>query len=218
KCTPPIVALARQFVAHGFVVMTIDSPLRGERAPRDMNRLALLRAQFDRNNFLHYCGDYSRAVDYLASRPEVDAARLGYVGISWGAITGITFVAHDPRIQVMASVVAGGDFLGPIFGHTPEEAKAIAREIDPVNHVGQIAPRPLLLLNMTQDKLIARPYAEALHKAAGKGSTIIWLNTDHDFHGPDHDKVAPTVIKFLEEHLRGSTPSAAASGTQEAKR
>ena len=61
---------------------------------------------------MHYCGDYSRATDFLTARPEVDKDRLGFVGISWGAITGITYVAYDPRIKAMGSMVGGGNFLG----------------------------------------------------------------------------------------------------------
>ena len=73
KKTDYIVALGKQFVAHGFVVLTIDSPLRGERAPKEKKKVDFFLSDFGRDIFLQYCGDYSRSVDYLLSRPDVDA-------------------------------------------------------------------------------------------------------------------------------------------------
>src|SRR6185503_13539333 len=99
KNTNYIVAIGKLAVARGLVVLTIDSPNRGERKGKDPERTLLA------GNFLQYLGDYSRATDFLASRPEVAKDRLGYIGISWGAITGVTYAAHDPRIKVVASLV-----------------------------------------------------------------------------------------------------------------
>lgn len=199
KDTKYIVTLGRRFADRGFVVLTIDSALRGERAPKHAGPLARLATQFDRDTFVQYCGDYSRAVDYLDTRPDVDPGRIAYVGISWGAITGITFSAYDPRIKVVVSMVGGGGFLGKIVGGT--HAEEVTRELDPVNQVHLIPPRPLLLVNATHDRMIARPYAEALHRAAGPTAKIVWVDTDHEFQGADREKVAETVIQFVEENL-----------------
>jgi dienelactone hydrolase len=49
--------------------------------------------------------DDSRGVSYLASRPEVDPARIGCVGLSIGGIRAARLAADDPRIK--ASVVVG---------------------------------------------------------------------------------------------------------------
>jgi dienelactone hydrolase len=43
--------------------------------------------------------DDMRAVDFLASRPEVDPARLGCVGLSLGGIRAAHLVAADPRLK-----------------------------------------------------------------------------------------------------------------------
>jgi dienelactone hydrolase len=200
-----IVALGRQFVNHGFVVLTIDSPGRGERRQKGAKKTDWLFSNQGRDVFLQYCGDYSRAVDYLVSRPDVQDNRIAYVGISWGAITGVTFVAHDPRVKAMGSMVGGGNFLGlaGVFsGKNGDDSGADVVSIDPARHVGQIAPRPLLLLNVTRDQLVPRPFAEALHKAAGEGSKKVWLETDHYFTGIDRTELGETVIRFIEESLK----------------
>jgi dienelactone hydrolase len=208
-----IVQLGRQFVAHGFVVLTIDSPGRGERKAKDGKKHTdWLFSNDGRDQFVQYLGDYSRAVDYLVSRDNVDRERIGYVGISWGAITGVTFVAHDPRVKAMGSMVGGGNFLGLAGAFANGNKSDAANDngerkekpiaIDPVQHVGRIAPRPLLMLNVTKDQLVPRPFAEALHKAAGEGSKVVWLETDHYFTGVDRDEMGESVIKFMAESLK----------------
>ena len=204
KGTFYIVALAKQFVDRGFVVLTIDAPMKGERKPpRNQRTLWSSLGLGERGRFQWYCGDYSRAIDYLASRPDVDPARLGYGGISWGAITGITFAAHDPRIKAVASIVGGGNFMGTLADKVemPKETVEAARSFDPVYHVPLIAPRPLLLLNVTQDQLVPRFFAESLHKAAGDGAKKLWVDTDHFFQGVDRYAVLEDVITFMRDNL-----------------
>lgn len=202
KGTFYIVALGQQFVARGFVVLTIDSPMKGERRPPRAQR-SFWSAFGERGRFQWYCGDYSRAVDYLASRPDVDPDRLGYGGISWGAITGITYAAHDPRIKAVASIVGGGNFMGPLADKVEMARETIeaAKTFDPVFHVALIAPRPLLLLNVTRDQLVPRFFADSLHKAAGAGALKKWIETDHFFRGVDRYAILEDVITFMLENL-----------------
>jgi uncharacterized protein len=203
KKTDYIVAIGKQFAARGYVVLTIDSPNQGERRNKD-NKAAGFLGLLGPEQVMQYCGDYSRAIDFLTTRPEVDKDRIGYVGISWGAITGITFVAYDERIKAMGSMVGGGDFLGL---YTKKAAERVAAEgstsSDPVYHVARIAPRPLLFINVTKDQLIMKSWAEALHKNAGAGSKVVWLETDHYFKTADRTAVCNSVIDFMDEKLIG---------------
>ena len=202
KSTDYIVAIGKQFVAKGYVVLTIDSPGQGERKKKGDGKLAGIFAMLNPDIVMHYCGDYCRAVDYLASRPDVDKERIGYVGISWGAITGITYVAYDQRIKAMGSMVGGGNFLG---GFNAKEAEKAAKEgsksSDPVYHVGRIAPRPLLFINVTKDQLVLKSWAESLHKNAGEGSKVVWIETDHYFKGVDREAICESVIEFMDKQL-----------------
>jgi len=201
KTTNYIVAIGKQFVAAGYVVLTIDSPNCGERKSKDRKASGGL-SRISAEQVMHYCGDYSRAVDFLAARPEVDKERLGYVGISWGAITGITYVAYDPRIKAMGSMVGGGNFVGSYTAAAAEKAaREGSRSSDPVFHVARVAPRPLLFINVTKDQLILKPWAESLHKAAGEGSKVVWLDTDHYFKGLDRAAVCASVVQFMDRAL-----------------
>ncbi len=201
KGTDYIVALGKQFVARGIVVFTIDSPGRGDRKEKKgANVQDWIVSDKGRDEFLHYCGDYSRAVDYLLARADVDPSRLAFVGISWGAITGVTYAAHDRRVKAVVSILGGGGPLGlaDIVRGKREES------VDPVRNVGLIAPRPLLLINATKDQVILRPFARALHRAAGKGAEKVWFETDHFFNGMDRAAAGETVIDFLLKRLPGA--------------
>jgi hypothetical protein len=54
--------------------------------------------------------DEFRAMDYLASRPEVDAKRLGALGMSMGSTKAWWLAALDPRVRVCMDVCCLTDF------------------------------------------------------------------------------------------------------------
>ena len=184
-----IVECCRMLTARGIIALAIDAPERGERKRPSKDGPAMWNLPAVRKWFQQHCGDYSRALDYLATRPDVDARRLGYVGFSWGAITGVTFTAHDPRVRAMTSVVGGG--LLSLLG----------KKLDPVANVGRIAPRPLMFLNATKDQIVLRPFATALHKAAGKDAIVKWYDTDHIFTGTDLPKIMGMLADFMKKSL-----------------
>ena len=140
KNTNYIVGMGRIAVAKGLVVLTIDAPDRGERKGKEAPKL-----NFFDSRFLQYLGDYSRATDYLMTRADVDKGRIGYVGISWGAITGVTYAAHDSRIKVVASLVGGGNFPSLIPGGAPAELIAKVETLNPsLSATNRIEWRPAL--------------------------------------------------------------------------
>ena len=48
-----------------------------------------------------------RSIDYLESRPDIDAGRIAYAGLSWGARMASIFLTWEPRFNV-AALLAGG--------------------------------------------------------------------------------------------------------------
>ncbi len=184
-----IVECCRMLTARGIIALAIDAPERGERKRPGKDGPVMWNLPAVRRWFQQHCGDYSRALDYLATRSDVDARRLGYVGFSWGAITGVTFAAHDNRVRAMTSVV-GGSVLS-----------LLGKKLDPVANVGRIAPRPLMFLNATKDQIVLRPFATALHKAAGKDAIVKWYDTDHIFTGTDLPKIMGMLADFMKKSL-----------------
>jgi uncharacterized protein len=52
--------------------------------------------------------DLRAAVGYLGGRPEVDAARVGIVGICLGGGYAVRAAATDPRVKAAATIAGGG--------------------------------------------------------------------------------------------------------------
>lgn len=99
--------------------------------------------------------DAMRAVDYLAARPEVDADRIGCMGLSFGG-TMTTFVTVlDERIRC-ADIIC---YVTPWQHFAYDKAQFCGSQIVPGLYefadvpdvAGAIAPRPLLMEAGTQD-------------------------------------------------------------------
>lgn len=204
KTSAYITATCRLLAEKGVIAFAIDAPNRGERRQPGKDTTSIFDPASVHDWFRQHCGDYSRAFDYLVSRPDVAPAQLGYIGFSWGAITGITFVAHDARVKAMASIGGGGQF-GDYLGKPAKggEGKDAEPPLDPVYNISLIAPRPLLLVSARKDLIVLPVFASALHKAAGAGSKVEWYDTDHFFSGLDREKILGTTVDFVKQALAG---------------
>ncbi len=197
-----IIAKCERLAALGVIALAIDAPNRGDRHDKAKPGISFLDPASVQKWFQQHCGDYSRALDYLGSRADVDGERLGYVGFSWGAITGITFAAHDERVRVMSSI--GGGSLAGYLTIAAKPGEQPAQSLDPADHIFRFAPRPLLLINSTKDQLVLPVVARLLHAAAGPGSEIKWYETDHFFNGIDRDAVLQSVAEYMKAKLEST--------------
>ncbi|MFM8470241.1 MAG: dienelactone hydrolase family protein [Limisphaerales bacterium] len=201
-----IIATCERLAALGVIALAIDAPNRGDRQDKNAPGISFLDPASVQKWFQQHCGDYSRAFDYLATRADVDAERLGYVGFSWGAITGITYAANDSRVRVMTSI--GGGSLAGYLTMAAKPGEKPAQSLDPADHIARFAPRPLLLINSTKDQLVFPVVAKLLHASAGEGSEIKWYETDHFFNGIDRDAVLQSVAEYMKAKLEAATAKA----------
>lgn len=176
-------SLAQSYARYGAVVIAIDAPWNHRVAPP-----YLTFTEQDRAEQIQVVKDLQRAVDVLRSRPNVDADRIAYVGVSWGGATGALFVGIERRLKTVALVVGHG---GQVSHHTGRAGftrifscamrvawiRAMA-PIEPIRFVGH-ANVPLLLQNGTSDQFIPNADAEALHAAAPQPKTIRWYAAGH---------------------------------------
>ena len=100
--------------------------------------------------------DALRLVDYLETRSDVDASRLGAMGISGGGMHTLFSTCIDPRIS--ACVVSGyfAGFRGSILAmhHCPcNFVPGLARFGEMADLAGLIAPRPMLVEAGTYDPI-----------------------------------------------------------------
>lgn len=174
------------FARHGAVVVAIDAPFtrRGGATVRFTDADSAEQVQL--------ITDLRRAVDFLVSRPDVDPARLGYRGWSYGGAMGALFAGVERRLATYILTVGDGGLVshltGPDDGPVPLSGlPCVARQrwlqamipIEPIRFVGRAAPAPLLLQSGTQDNLVPVPDAERLHQAASSPKTIRWYSAGH---------------------------------------
>ena len=101
---------AKTLTDLGYVALCIDSWIFGERSgttEADMFKAMLWRGQVLWGMMVY---DSLRALDFLASRPDVDAARIGTLGMSMGSTMAWWLAALDPRIKVTVDINCLTDF------------------------------------------------------------------------------------------------------------
>ncbi|HEX5909794.1 MAG TPA: prolyl oligopeptidase family serine peptidase [Thermoleophilaceae bacterium] len=182
QMTGEAVVLARQ----GAVVVALDAPF----ARRGGSPVRFTAA--DSAEQVQLMTDLQRAVDLLVARPDVDASRIGYMGVSYGGAMGALFVGIERRLRTGILVVADGGlvshFTGPEDGGGPVDGLPCAQRqrwlesmipIEPIKYVGFAPPTPLLLQSGRQDNLVPPRAAELLHAAVRDPRTIRWYEAGH---------------------------------------
>ena len=106
--------------------------------------------------------DDQRALDYLASRPDVDATRIGCAGLSGGGLRTVMLAGADERIRCSCCVgmmTTWRDYLlNKSFTHTwMVYVPGLPRDLDYPEVLGICAPNPVLVLNNRQDSLFTMP-------------------------------------------------------------
>jgi len=124
--------------------------------------------------------DDQRAVDYLVSRPDVDATRVGCCGLSGGGLRTVMLTGADDRIRCSCCVgmmTTWRDYLlNKCYTHTWMcYVPGLPRDLDYPEILGLGAPNPVLVLNNRQDALFTMPEMERadriltdVYKKAGK--------------------------------------------------
>jgi cephalosporin-C deacetylase-like acetyl esterase len=140
--------------------------------------------------------DVRRALDYLASRSDIDSRRVAYEGFSWGGYVAPIVLAVESRFAA-AVVVLGG--LDPWARPRPE--------VDLPNY----APRvklPVLMLNGRYDMVFplessARPLFERLGTPAGDKVLRVY-ESDHMVPRPE---LIRESLAWLDKHLGPVEPA-----------
>ncbi len=91
-----------------------------------------------KDHVIMWAKDLRRSIDYLATRADIDSARLAYYGVSWGGYLGGLMPAVEPRLKASVLVVAGLEFQRGF------------PEVEPINFLPRIRV-PVLMLNGQYD-------------------------------------------------------------------
>ncbi len=184
KDEPLMHQLFEHWAGEGFACLCIDAPFHGERGQRISDPTVVLRQPFRGLEFVtRYVVDTMRAVDWAEARPDLDTARLGYVGFSMGSILGVPFVAMEPRVSTAVFALGGAGLMHFFALQAPIErrhdAETVADACDPLHYAPLIAPRPVLMVNGTQDAIIPPVLGQALFSALREPRRVIWYDGGH---------------------------------------
>jgi dienelactone hydrolase len=91
-----------------------------------------------RDHVVQWSKDVARSIDYLETRSDIAADKIGYYGVSWGATMGAIIPAVEERLKALVLVVGG-------FW----QQKAVP-EVEQINFAPRVKA-PVLMLNGRHD-------------------------------------------------------------------
>jgi len=150
--------------------------------------------------------DIMRTIDYIATRPELDASRVGCTGISGGGMCTAFAAALEPRIR--ASLVSGymntfRDSIGSLSHCIDNYVPGILNWAEMYDLAGLIAPRPLFVESGEKDNIFPiKASVEGFEKVkeiyAVFGAAGL---AEQEVFGLDHSFWGKRGIPFLVRHL-----------------
>ncbi len=191
--------LATLLARGGWSVLAIDLPYFGDRT----TDLLMTFSEQEKHEKLYnqpaaylswitqLSKDVSRSYDLLVAEHDVDPKRVAILGVSRGAIAASIAGAVDRRLAGVI-MLYGGHFDALENNHLPAAC--------PANYIGRISPRPLLMINGTQDSDMIRDRSvEPLFRLAKQPKQIIWTEGGHMFMTEEH---RAAMIQWLREKIR----------------
>jgi len=192
--------IAANLALKGFVALAYDPLGQGERQQIYDRRLgaSLAGASVPQHivaggqslltgtSFARYrIHDGRRAIDYLVSRPEVDAERIGVTGCSGGGTLTTYIAALDPRVKVAAPACYMNSFQVLFAGSVGDSEQSLpgflSSGLDQADYVELFAPKPWLMSSTEQDFFtpagakIVYEEARRWYELFGAGEKIKWV-------------------------------------------
>lgn len=180
---------ALHYARAGAVGLVIDAPF----SRRKTEGFPLTFTEQDRDDQIQLIVDLRRGVDLLASRPEVDPARIAYVGVSYGGAMGGLLAGVEKRVNAYVLEVGDGGLIShfsgeddrgsPLQGGLPKEQRecwlAAMEPIEPLRWIGHATPSALLFQSGRQDDLVPPTDARRYHEAGSQPKTVKWYDSGH---------------------------------------
>lgn len=191
---PAAQQIAANLALKGFVVLAFDPVGQGERiqAWSPLIHASLLGGSTEQHttlgaqslllgqSFARYrIWDAKRALDYLVTRPEVDADRIGASGCSGGGTVTTYISALDPRVKVAAPACYINTFREVFAGPTGDAEQSlpgfIEAGLDIADYIELFAPKPWLIGSTREDFF---PVAGAQHAFEEAQRWYGWFGAD----------------------------------------
>ena len=208
------------FAANGYVCLVVDTLQLGEVAGKHHGTYNLDRFWWQSRGYTPAgveCWNGVRAIDYLCSRPDVDAEKIGVTGISGGGATTVWVAAADDRVKVAVPVSGMSDLQSyvtnkVINGHCDCMFAYNPYQWEWTTILALFAPKPLLFANSDADpifpmdgnrRIVARLRA-GYDMLGAKDRVDEYVSPGGHDYRPD---LRRAVFAFFHKHLKGdATP------------
>ncbi len=185
----------RQLLRAGYAVLALDARAHGDRIlAHDFSdqSIYLQRGYFQglRDIILDSSKDVRRALDWVATRPDLDADRIALFGFSMGANIGFISSAIDERIDASVLMAAV-----PI---PPQQEDGLTQLASPFLFAPQLGHRPVLMIMAEEDSFYTPEAARALYGTiGGENKSLVMVGGGHDL----PRSTARTAVQWLETNL-----------------
>ncbi len=137
--------------------------------------------------------DVRRTVDFIVSRPEFDATRIGIAGTSLGSIVSSISFAVEPRLKSASFMLGGADLAHILWnssrvvkvrealrkkGYSEARLREELQDVEPLRFLPQRADKPAFVVGGKFDTVVPPDDTKKLIDALGTPSTL-WLDTGH---------------------------------------
>jgi dienelactone hydrolase len=196
----------------GYCALCMDTWVFGERATRsesDAFKEMLWKGQVLWGMMVY---DSLRGLDYLVSRPEVDASRLATAGISMGSTMGWWVAALDERVKVCVDICCLTDFdaliqAGGLGGHgIYYYVPSLLKHFTTAQINALIAPRAHLSLAGDLDALTPPAGLERIDRELRQAYTALghpenWRLLRYQVGHEETPEMRREIVAFLQEWL-----------------
>ncbi len=163
-------------MARGVAALAIEQRSLGQRSEKKQQRIsyhnpchdAAMRAlMLGRTLLGERVYDVSRALDYLATRSDVDPRRIGALGNSGGGSVASYAAALDPRLRLLVASCSFCTYAASLLAihHCADNyVPGLAAQADLSDVVGLVAPRPAVIVAGKGDLIFPLPGVLAAHR------------------------------------------------------
>lgn len=182
----PTGPLAPRLLEAGYAVFMLDARFFGERShlgdfanPQSFVGKSGWLFRF-RDLIVHTAIDYRRALDYLATRPDLDPEQRAVFGYSMGGVTAVNLLAVEPRLAGGIVCVAPPMLSGEGSAAMPAAMRARLAAVAPENHARALAGKPMLFLMASKDVYYTPAAAETLvNLVPGDAKALKFFESGH---------------------------------------
>lgn len=200
---------------HGYAALVVDSPGHSYEGTASIERRGAgthhdLRLVLGSTNATTaYVWDLMRALDYLATRPELDLSRVGITGASGGGLATLYAFAAEDRFSCAVPVCYATSLeINPHNGCPCNHVPATLRIGDRSDVLAIRAPSPVFVIGARHDSEFPPSGTErtgrkleSIWKLFGAADRVKWriFESGHDY----NKEMREAALGFFDLHLRG---------------